>query len=723
MSLETQRLRFGEFCLDRLEKTLHHRGEVVALTPKAFELLVALIEDHGRVIEKNDLMDRVWAGSFVEEGNLAYTIRLLRKALGDDPRRPQFIETIPRRGYRFIGVVTPAPEEGDNIPARSEIATQESEPRPARLAANDNSEAPSGPWRIAFPALGISVAVLLTVGLWYSNGNAFNSEVPVLSSAFASEKLSTNGEVFNAAISPDGQTVVYVNGFGRESQSVWIRQLDSGNNVEIIPESGDRYGGLAFSPDGNFIFFTRKPFGQGPQFDVYRVSIFGGVPQKIAAETQGWINVSPKGDHISFVRCYYLPDENCSLWVADSADGANERMLTSRPAPFRIADNDFSPDGRRVAFAAGQSENAANDFELMEIDIETGVERSLTQERFFNIKSLTWLPKGGLLITASRIPNKNFRIWQITRPSGDAVPLTKDAETYAALSLDTAGTRLISTWVRPDFKLHLVDLGAMNQPASVTDALSASFGPDGSIIFSSVTSGNEEVWSVRPDRSRRRQLTNDLADDVTPIASKSGETIYFGSNRTGRLEIWRMNADGSDQRQVTRDGGGFPVSADDTWVYFHDGLNRSLRRVATDGSRDEVIWAKPAYRFVLSSDSKFAAFTERIGDERILRVISSGKGALLHSFAPSVKDMPITELAFAPDGSALFYFVGDTDRQVYSLWRQPLPEGPAKKVGEITGESGEIFEGPNFSISPDGKKIIFVRGRWRHDAVLLKGLQ
>ncbi len=117
-------------------------------------------------------------------------------------------------------------------------------------------------------------------------------------------------------------------------------------------------------------------------FSSFFVSIFGGVPIKIVGETQGWISVSPDGGKISFVRCYYREDENCSLWIADAADGKNEKKLAARLRPFRIGDNKISPDGRTVAFAAGQSENQANEFGLVEVNIESGAERELTTPNF-----------------------------------------------------------------------------------------------------------------------------------------------------------------------------------------------------------------------------------------------------------------------------------------------------------------------------------------------------
>jgi DNA-binding winged helix-turn-helix (wHTH) protein/TolB-like protein/Tfp pilus assembly protein PilF len=94
---------FGRFRLNVAERVLLRDGDVVPLTPKVFDILLTLLESHGEVVSKDDLMKRVWPSTFVEEGNLTQNISLLRKALGESPGGVQFIETVPRRGYRFVG--------------------------------------------------------------------------------------------------------------------------------------------------------------------------------------------------------------------------------------------------------------------------------------------------------------------------------------------------------------------------------------------------------------------------------------------------------------------------------------------------------------------------------------------------------------------------------------------------------------------------------------------
>src|SRR5204863_3268830 len=118
MSQSIQHLyRFGEFTVDAGQKVVRRHDRPLPLAPKIFDTLLILVENHGRILEKQELMTRLWPDTFVEESNLSFNIQQLRKALGDNAREPHFIETIPRRGYRFIAKVE---DRSDSIDAGSE---------------------------------------------------------------------------------------------------------------------------------------------------------------------------------------------------------------------------------------------------------------------------------------------------------------------------------------------------------------------------------------------------------------------------------------------------------------------------------------------------------------------------------------------------------------------------------------------------------------------------
>jgi predicted ATPase/Tol biopolymer transport system component/DNA-binding winged helix-turn-helix (wHTH) protein len=581
-----------------------------------------------------------------------------------------------------------------------------------------------------YPLAVLTLVVLLIFAVSFNSrfarSKSLEADAPVLSASFSSEKLSTNGKVVHAVVSPDGKNVVYMNGM-RGKQSIWLRQLESANNVEIIPPSDDVYGRPAFSPDGNLLYFGRRPRNVKGQLDIYRVSIFGGVPTKIVNEAQGWTSISPDGGKISFVRCYYLEDENCSLWLADT-DGGNERKLVSRPRPFRIGDNKISPDGKTVAFAVGQSKNAANEFGLVEVNIESGTERELSAQKFFDIKTLAWLPsQSGLLIAASRIPNKNFRLWQVSAATGDASPLTKDSESYSALSLDKAAGVIVTTQVKEDFKLFLHKRENPSEKRILADAATVGFAPNGKIIFSSPMSGNDEIWSINSDGGEQKQLTNDAADDSAPVSSPDNNSIFFVSNRTGKAQVWRMNHDGSSQAQITVKEGGYPifVSPDGHWIYYHHGLQRTLWRVSSKGGEEEqLVLNKEKHRFAFSPDGSRVAFSEKKGEEKFIVIISLADGRTIKTFkyADQQSWMPILDwlpgLDWLPDGKSLAYVLADNEFDNHTLWLQPLDAETPQKIADL-GDEGIN----SLAFSPDGESFAVVQGGWKHDAVLLKGLR
>jgi DNA-binding winged helix-turn-helix (wHTH) protein len=124
MSQQTNGIyEFGSFRLDAQERLLQRDGATIALTPKAFDLLLALVERHGRLVEKEELFQTVWPDTIVEESNLSSNIALIRKALGDGENGQKFIETAPKRGYRFVAEVRELSVEQAESAGRAEEET------------------------------------------------------------------------------------------------------------------------------------------------------------------------------------------------------------------------------------------------------------------------------------------------------------------------------------------------------------------------------------------------------------------------------------------------------------------------------------------------------------------------------------------------------------------------------------------------------------------------
>jgi Tol biopolymer transport system component/DNA-binding winged helix-turn-helix (wHTH) protein len=701
---------FGEFTLNVEDHTLSRNGENVPVTPKMFDLLLVLVQSPQRVLRKEFLLQSVWPDSFVEEGNLTFNIRQLRKALEDNAQSPVYIETIPRRGYRFLQpvesftTITPDKDE-ESIAKSKEALAVVPERKPPRYVL------------LTLTAVVMLIGALLIAGWLFQK--RYYSSAPILSAPLALEKLSTDGGVFHIAISPDGKNVVYTHRISGK-QSIWLRQLETSTNVPIVAASSDFYGGLAIAPDGNTVYFVRGT-QQEPQLTIYRMSIFGGVPQKVTEGTQGWISLSGDGKKISYVRCPYTDEDWCSLYIADALDGQNEKKLVTRPRPFRIADNKISPDGKTVAYATGQSRTSSNEFNFASVDIETGEQRELTPEKFFNIGYIAPLPdQSGWLITAVQLPGTSC-IWHIAA-SGEARKITSDSETYSRLSLDATGSLLVSTQVEPDFRLLLYDTQNPATPRTLGNANTVAFAPDGRLYFSSGRTGNYEMWTVNPDGTDLRQLTNDPSADSVPFISADAKTVYFESDRTGVLQIWRMNADGTNQKQLTTEEGGLPLrlSPDGVWLYYRSSLKGTLRRVSVETGQEEFVLREMGRGLVISPDLTRIAYSQRRGNETILTLASMPDGETLKTWR--INSAPnLAHLVWPSRGDYLAYVVTDDARELGSLWFQPLNSDTPRQVADLSGEG--IAELAAISMSDDAKSFAVIKGNWKHDAVLFRGLK
>jgi DNA-binding winged helix-turn-helix (wHTH) protein len=227
---------FGPFSIDLGERVLRRDGRPVPLTPKAFDVLAALVEQPGRLISKDELLQKVWPDTFVEESNLAYNVFALRKALGDTADNGQFIETIPKRGYRFIATVTPVsrgnggsppPDAAKAAMPEAVSATKEfhpvGEPPQPPTASDVRRHSSSRPLRAAaWFAAGVICAggvVLVMVP---------RKAVPTLSVIRAQIAPGVQlSEASPFAVSPDGQQLVF-GGTGSDGVNrLWVRRMDA----------------------------------------------------------------------------------------------------------------------------------------------------------------------------------------------------------------------------------------------------------------------------------------------------------------------------------------------------------------------------------------------------------------------------------------------------------------------------------------------------------------
>jgi Tol biopolymer transport system component len=288
--------------------------------------------------------------------------------------------------------------------------------------------------------------------------------------------------------------------------------------------------------------------------------------------------------------------------------------------------------------------------------------------------------------------------------------------------LDKDAAQLVTTQVKQDFRVRLLSLQNPLFITNLADGSSVSFAPDGKIYFTSIMSGNDEIWSINADGGGQRQLTNNTADEVLPIISPDNNSVFFASNKTGAVQMWRMNPDGSNQTQITQKEGGVPffVSPDGEWIYYRHALTSKLWRVSAKGGGEHLVLDKEKSLFAFSPDGLQVAFSETRGDERISNILSLADGQIVKTFDLADPKSLIKCIVWMPDKKTLAYSSADRDVDNKHLWLQPLDGTSPQKFTDLGNEEISEF---GLAISPDGKTFALVQGRWLHDAVLLKGLK
>ena len=254
---------FGPFRLDVSQRLLVREGRTVPLTPKAVDTLLVLVQSDGRVVEKDELMQKIWPDTFVEEVNLAHHISVLRKALGENENGDRYIQTVPRRGYRFIA---PVDVEAQEDHSHSEQGSDSVGLAPVRLKGKPDRLLVWGT---------VSLGVLLTAGaaIWFIRSK------PEFSTPLTAIPLTSYvGSELQPNFSPDGNQVAFTwNGETQDNFDVYVKLIGTSQPLRLTQDPGADWS-PAWSPDGRSIAFLRI-WTEG--FALVTVPPLGGPEQKL----------------------------------------------------------------------------------------------------------------------------------------------------------------------------------------------------------------------------------------------------------------------------------------------------------------------------------------------------------------------------------------------------------------------------------------------------------
>ena len=476
---------FGPFRLEVAERRLTNAGTSVPLSPKLFDALLLLVENHGRLLEKDDLIGALWPDSFVEEGNLTHYISQLRKTLGPGADGQALIETVPKRGYRFVAEVRevraevslPQPAGAGLFAAEVDVGA-----RVAQNSANGANEAngidaewldwrepeaeqPLEPIPVATPRRLvwrwlIAAAVLLaafTAYRWFTR--------PAPSARFAAafqqmrpQKLTSNSSVMHVALSPDGKYLAYVQRDGTQ-RSLWLKQTSATNGVQLLPPAETAFRGMTFTPDGTQVYYVS--YEKGSQIGkLYQIPALGGTPRVVLEDVDSRVTFAPDGKQLCFLRNDLA--HHTSAWFIANSDGTQPRSLISYKTPDYLTTEGpaWSPDGHWIAGVAARHGANGPDRKLITVRVADGTAQTLVTRPWPWIGQVAWLPDNAGLVADAWHENAlayTDQIWLFPWPTGAAHLLINDLSRYVGVSMAVDGralatiqsTRLSRLWVMP----------------------------------------------------------------------------------------------------------------------------------------------------------------------------------------------------------------------------------------------------------------------------------
>lgn len=739
MSPKTNEIyEFDDFRLDLREKTLSRGGNPVPITPKAFDTLAVLVENSGRLLEKNELMDLIWGDRFVEEGNLAFNIKVLRKVLRDDADQPRFIETVRRRGYRFIAPARRLPS-AEEMAAESETGTEEgADPAggalPQAASRNGPESGPDAvhidkggrrplsasdipkrkPGDILFRSIATVTLLLTLIGLGWYLTTTREAGIGDLSTR-SSIRLTANGRTKSATVSPDGKFVAYITD-DEGWQSIRLKNIATETDLEILPAGQSALGNLVFAPDGNQILYSNLG-------SAYRISILGGTPSRILNVSGNGFAIAPDGRRLAFIRYPPGESETSEMVIAD-VDGGNELVVASsvRPEIF-LRSPTWSPDGGKIACAALAADGSQR---VVVVGAFDGRVEQLPAPRWEIVYQVVWRKSSdGFLVLATLGDDIFFsQIWSLDYPTGEARNLTRDSNNYQSISLTADGRNLVAVRLEQTAHLWIATTDDWGSARQITDGFDKFDGiyaldwtANGRIVFETAANGKSALWTIDEDGRDARQIrSGTFATDASPDGAF---VVFQGEKGSG---LFRLNLPDGEIRRLTTGQDIWPaISPDKKWVVFtRYGEDVALWKVPADGGEAVKLTNLDGYPIVpaVSPDGASVAFyftQNRTKAAPQVALVPIEGGRLSRSFDTPIQQPNVfwkTALQWSPDGSALDLVV--LQNGVSNIWRQPLSGSSLFRLTDF--KERRIF---NFAYSPDGKRAVLSRGTLNRDAFLI----
>jgi eukaryotic-like serine/threonine-protein kinase len=567
------------------------------------------------------------------------------------------------------------------------------------------------------------IAVLAIAGIYFGYYKNRSRAVDLSTQNMHIEKLTQSGKAVGVAISPNGQYVVYVLREG-ELQSLNVRQVVTGSDVQILPPAQSVFDGLTFSPDGNYIYFTESTKDNQLFSLLYKMPVLGGNQQQIVRDIDTSISFSPDGKQFAFERG--IPEKGEVDVLVANADGSGEQLMATRKAsvlPTAIFAPAWSPDGKTIVYS---SLLPAAGSHLSAISVADKTERQLYAGNG-DIGRPQWLPDGSAVLLPMRAegPGNQGQLWTVSFPGGERQRLTNDLTDYTLGWLDL--TRDGSAIVTVENTVALELWSSANGDATRSTQLTSG---NGSTQFVSILSKDRilfsnrsgEVYSANFDGTNQTRIAGADRNIRFIQACGDGKHVVYSAVNNGDSDIWRMDADGSNPTQMTHEKSAvFPLCAPDgqSFIYWNPNMGTHWRMGIEGGAPTQMDLPNSSGPVaMISKDNKVLAYSRAFPDAPQKRAQIVG--------VPAAGGPPIFAIDTVPGatvGGSLPHWSVDGRAVEYSILRggaanmvrQPVPSGGFKQITNFT--TGVLRSA---AWSPDGKILFTVRGSRSSDIILLK---
>ena len=530
--------RFGPFELSEREGELRKSGVRIKLQEQPFRVLTELVANSGKLVSREELRKKLWpVDTFVDfDVGLNSAIRKLRQALNDDADSPRYIETLAKRGYKFVAPVA------DSVAAIQ--TTNKDSPPGASVSVPGDGKKPAvseeiqrKPRRWYWVLMAACVLALVSYGALVAWRRA-NTPKPLATE----QQITANpreAPINAAVVSPDGKYVAY-----GDTTGVYIRHINTGEVRPLQLPKGFNAVPTSWFPDGSNLLLKSGNAVPG-NLSLWKVSILGGSPQKVMEDANDGA-VSPDGSKIAFLRATYPYTQE--IWAVES-DGSNARRVVQAANGSSIASVAWSPNGRRLAYMrfVGSRYLAGNQYTLETADLSGGAPTVLKTSAQL-VPALSWASDGSLLYAYRDDPASerwDSGIWsvRVNEQSGKLEDrpreLTRGVGQIGGLSITADGKRLVlwRTNSQPGIFLTEIDpvTRRFKQPRRFTldenGNVAYSWTPDSAAVL--FVSNRNGTW----------KLFRQAIDQVTPEVLLEGRSIFLPRLSPDGKQILYVNLD------------------------------------------------------------------------------------------------------------------------------------------------------------------------------------